>query len=92
MTIPFTDVAKQDLDWGDHGVVYLDDEINEKAYKEHCLARGLEYLYRVVTANTYAPRPKPTTCTSSSNHHRGIVKAQMPLPSPFFWLGQKEIN
>ena len=58
MTIPFTDVAKHDVAWGANCVPYLDNDLTEKVHKEPRLTRGLEYLYRLVTADSYDARLK----------------------------------
>ena len=57
ITIPFCDVARHDVDWGERSVRYIDhDTIGENHYKKYYLRRGLEYLYRLITANNYDAR------------------------------------
>ena len=58
ITTPFRDVAKHDVEWGYNSVPYIDDNtgIGEDMYKKSYVARGLKYVHRLVTANTYAAR------------------------------------
>ena len=58
ITAPFRDVAKHDVEWGENLVPYIDDDtgMGENIYKMSYVARGLEYVHRLVTANTYGAR------------------------------------
>ena len=58
ITTPFRDVAKHDVEWGCNSVPYIDDDtgLGENLYKISYVARGLEYVHRLVTANTYGAR------------------------------------
>lgn len=58
ITTPFRDVAKHDVEWGERSVRYIDDAtgMGENIYKHSYVARGLEYVHRLITANTYGAR------------------------------------
>ena len=58
ITAPFRDVAKHDVEWGCNAVPYLDNDcgVGENMYKKAYVARGLEYVHRLVTADTYDAR------------------------------------
>lgn len=57
LTIPFCDVAKHDVDWGENSVPYVrGDRSEEEVYMAPHLSKGLEYLFRLVTADTYNAR------------------------------------
>ena len=58
ITTPFRDVAKHDVEWGDNSVPYIDDAtgMGEDIYKMSYVARGLKYVHRLITANTYSAR------------------------------------
>ena len=58
ITTPFRDVAKHDVVWGELSVRYIDDAtgMGDEFYRKSYVARGLEYVHRLITANTYGAR------------------------------------
>ena len=55
ITIPFNEVAKHDVDWGELSIPWV-DSIGSTFYKEGHLLKGLEYIFQLSTARTYDDR------------------------------------
>ena len=87
ITTPFRDVAKHDVEWGEDSVPYIDDDMGmgENLYKKSYVARGLEYVHRLVTANTYGARyeileerdPEPRGSRRLRNHLPDVLGLQV---------------
>lgn len=57
ITVPFNDVAKHDVDWGELCVAWVDTYgIKEIFYKEGYLLKGLGFIFQLSTASTYDDR------------------------------------
>ena len=87
ITTPFRDVAKHDVEWGSNSVPYIDDYtgMSENMYKNSYVARGLEYVHRLVTANTYGtrydilqePNPVPRESRRFGNRFSDVLGLQV---------------
>lgn len=55
ITIPFNEVAKHDVDWGELSIPWVDGS-DSTFYKEGHLLKGLEYIFQLSTARTYDDR------------------------------------
>ena len=87
ITTPFRDVAKHDVEWGCDSVPYIDDHtgMGEDIYKKSYVARGLEYIHRLITANTYGARynileerdPRPRESGRLRNHLSDVMRLQI---------------
>ena len=86
ITTPFRDVAKHDVEWGCNSVPYIqgDFRIGENMYKSY-VARGLEYVHRLVTADTYDARydileerdPQPCGIGNFGNRLSDVLEFQV---------------
>ena len=87
ITTSFRDVAKHDVEWGSNSVPYIDDDtgMGENLYKKCYVARGLEYVHRLVTASTYGARyeileernPQPCRSGRFGNRLADVLELQV---------------
>lgn len=107
ITTPFNDVAKHDVDWGELSIPYIDDGESDRIYhnsrKESYLARGLEFLYRLVTANTYdarhdileEPNPEPCRKRMSRDSLSDVLRSQIEgdgVPLKYYTEEEEELH
>ena len=79
-------MAEHDIEWGERSVPYSNrNERDDNDYMEWCLSSGLEWLHKLVTANTYGERYEMfLPCLSTNCDFIGSMlfrTTSLPLPA-----------
>ena len=78
-------MAEHDIEWGEWDIPFIYDYMSclDNHYKEHYISFGLEYLHRLVTANTYEERYQLLSSQLDLNCRFDFLDAALEEPGDY---------